>query len=219
MIYAVLLAETATRPVENVLELGSGGGSNASFLKNSFQMTLADLSPEMLEVSRKLNPECEHVEGDMRTLRLGRRFDAVFVHDAIDYMTTEDDLRAVFATIVEHCEPGAGVVIASDHIAETFLPSTSHGGHDGDDGRALRYLEWTYDPDPHDTTITTDYVYVMRDRTGTRVELDQHVTGLFPRDTWLKLLEAAGLKARSFTQGFSGGETSEVFIASYPRTG
>jgi trans-aconitate methyltransferase len=56
-------------------------------------MTLVDLSEEMLVVSRRLNPECEHLLGDMRTLRLGRSFDAVFVHDAIDYMTTEADLR------------------------------------------------------------------------------------------------------------------------------
>ncbi len=36
------------------------------------------------DTSRELNPDCEHVLGDMRTLRLGRTFDAVFVHDAVD---------------------------------------------------------------------------------------------------------------------------------------
>ena len=51
-------------------------------------MTLVDLSAEMLEVSRQLNPECEHIQGDMRTIRLGRQYDAVLVHDAVDYVTT-----------------------------------------------------------------------------------------------------------------------------------
>ena len=41
----------------------------------------------MLELSRTLNPDCEHLEGDMRTLRLGRTFDAVLIHDAVMYMT------------------------------------------------------------------------------------------------------------------------------------
>jgi len=50
---------------------------------------LVDKSPGMLEVSRALNPECEHVEGDMRTVRLGREFDLVFVHDAVAYMAKE----------------------------------------------------------------------------------------------------------------------------------
>src|SRR5947199_313515 len=79
-------------PVHEVLELGSGGGHNAVHLKARFTMTLVDLSAGMLDMSRRLNPECEHHQGDMRTVRLGRTFDAVFVHDAVDYMLTEDDL-------------------------------------------------------------------------------------------------------------------------------
>ena len=59
-----------------VLELGSGGGNNASHLKRHFDLTLVDRSPQMLAVSRALNPECEHVAGDMRSIRLGRQFDA-----------------------------------------------------------------------------------------------------------------------------------------------
>src|SRR5262249_18839317 len=86
-----------TAPV-TLLELGSGGGNNASHLKTHFRMTLADLSGGMLELSRKLNPECEHLHGDMKTLRLGRLFDAVFIHDAIMYMTCEDDLRCAIQT-------------------------------------------------------------------------------------------------------------------------
>src|SRR5262245_29905572 len=88
-----LLVETAAETPRTVLELGSGGGNNASHLKVQFSMTLVDLSPGMLELSRELNPECEHLTGDMKSVRLGRVFDAVFVHDAIMYMTTENDLR------------------------------------------------------------------------------------------------------------------------------
>src|SRR6478672_13461027 len=76
-------------PAPTMLELGCGGGNNALHLKGLFSgVTLTDLSPEMLEMSRTLNPECEHVVADMRTLRLGRTYDVVFIHDAIDYMTT-----------------------------------------------------------------------------------------------------------------------------------
>ena len=91
--FSASLLATADHGTTSVLELGSGGGNNASHLKALFTMTLVDRSPTMLDVSRALNPECEHVEGDMRDVRLGRTFDAVFVHDAIDYMTTEGDLR------------------------------------------------------------------------------------------------------------------------------
>ena len=88
-LYHSLLQETGTEPLRTMLELGSGGGNNASHLKRHYELTLTDISPGMLEVSRRLNHECQHEAGDMRSIRLGRTFDAVFVHDAIAYMTTE----------------------------------------------------------------------------------------------------------------------------------
>lgn len=134
------------------LELGCGGGSNAFYLKKNFaRVTLSDMSPQMLAVSRSRNPECEHVEGDMRTLRLGREFDAVFIHDAIDHMITASDLQQVMQTAFVHCKAGGLALFVPDHVRETFAPSTSHDGYDGE-GRAIRYLEWTYDPDEADTS-------------------------------------------------------------------
>jgi hypothetical protein len=131
----------------------------------------------------------------MRTLRLGRTFDAVFIHDAIAYMTTLDDLRQAIETAFVHCRPGGMALFVPDAVAETFASSTDHGGADGD-GRSIRYLEWTYDPDATDTTIVTDYVFLVRDgQQPVRVEHDQHITGLFSRDQWLRLLQHAGFRA------------------------
>ena len=145
--FAETLAESCTRPAHSVLELGSGGGNNASYLKARFEMVLVEPSAGMLAVSRALNPECEHVQGDMRTVRLGRQFDAIFVHDAVAYMTSEADLRLAIETAFAHCKPGGAALFAPDAIRETFRPSTDHGGHD-DATRGLRYLSWTWDPDP-----------------------------------------------------------------------
>jgi SAM-dependent methyltransferase len=180
-----------------LLELGSGGGNNASHLKRRFTCTLSDLSPQMLSLSRTLNPECEHVLGDMRTLRLGRAFDAVFVHDAVMYLASEDDLRACLGTAFAHTRPGGVALFVPDCTRETFAPGTDHGGHDGADGRALRYLEWTSDPDPSDTSFEIDYAVVLHERgQPSRVVHDHHVVGLFPEHTWLHLLEAVGFRAR-----------------------
>jgi len=179
----------------SLLELGSGGGSNAFHLKKIFtQVTLTDLSPQMLEVSRRLNPDCEHLEGDMRTLRLGRVFDVVFIHDAIDYMTTLQDLRRALETAYVHCRAGGMALFVPDYVREIFKPSTEHGGHDGN-GRALRYLEWTYDPDENDHTYITEYAYMLREDGHTaEVEHDLHTCGLFSRDEWLTLLREVGFE-------------------------
>ena len=201
--YTRLILEASKGEARTVVELGSGGGNNASHMKASFELTLVDRSPQMLDVSRRLNPECEHLEGDMRSVRLGRSFDAVFVHDAIAYMTTEDDLRGVFATAFEHCKAGGVALFVPDAVTETFEPAADHGGHDGPD-RALRYLEWTWDPDPDDTTVRMDLTYVFHEPDATsqghvavRVVHDEHVCGLFPRATWLRLIEDAGFEVRA----------------------
>jgi SAM-dependent methyltransferase len=178
-----------------LLELGSGGGNNASHLKARFDCTLTDLSPEMLALSRTLNPECEHLEGDMRTLRLGRTFDVVFIHDAISYLTSEADLHAAIETAFVHVRPGGVVILTPDATTEIFKPKTDHGGHDGDDGRSLRYLEWTHAPEPGTSTYVTDYAIVARGP-GDELRLvhDQHTLGLFPEATWRRLIADVGLE-------------------------
>lgn len=194
--YTAQLLEAGSPPARTLLELGSGGGNNASHFKAHFQATLVDLSPGMLEVSKSLNPECEHLQGDMRTVRLGKQFDRVLIHDAICYMTTEADVRSALQTAFVHCRPGGAALFAPDHVRETFSPSTDHGGHDGAD-RGLRYLEWTWDPDPSDTSYVVDYAYVLREPGGqVRVVHDRHVEGLFARADWLRLLAEVGFQPR-----------------------
>ena len=192
--YRETLVRESRRDLRTVLELGSGGGNNASYLKQHFKMTLVDVSESMLEISRRLNPECEHLRGDMRSLRLDWRFDAVFIHDAISYLTTEADLTAAITTAYVHCEPGGAALFAPDHTRETFQPSTSHGGSDSGD-RGLRYLEWTWDPDPADSTYITDMAYLMKDGSDVACRHDRHIMGLFSNDTWLRLIKDAGFAA------------------------
>jgi hypothetical protein len=196
-VYLSLLQGAASGPIRSLLEMGSGGGNNALWYKRDVpNVTLSDLSAGMLALSATINPECEHVQGDMRTLRLGRTFDAVFVHDAIMYLTTEDELAACFETAALHLQPGGLALFVPDWVKETFAEGTDTGGHDAPDGsRGLRYLEWTRDRDPEDTRYEVDYVYLLRDGHEIRAVHDHHDEGIFPRATWLRLLDAAGLEA------------------------
>ena len=202
-----------------LLELGSGGGNNASHLKARFQCTLTDLSPDMLALSRTLNPECEHLEGDMRTLRLGRTFDVVFIHDAISYLTTEDDLRAALETAFVHARPGGVVILTPDATTEIFKAETEHGGHDGEDGRSLRYLAWTHAPEPGASTYITDFAIIARGPGDVaRVVHDRHTLGLFPRATWERLIEEVGLELVDTTVENPYELEQAAFVARRPAT-
>jgi SAM-dependent methyltransferase len=212
--YASVLKERCAFAPETLLELGSGGGNNASHMKRDFgQMTLVDLSPEMLAVSRSLNPECEHHVGDMREVRLGRRFDCVFVHDAICYAATPADVEAVIETAHAHCEAGGAALFAPDFVRETFRQSTHQGGHDGDDGRGLRFVEWVWDPDPEDTTYRVEYALLLREPDGkVRVRHDRHLEGLFATDEWVSTLRRSGFTPHVLRHRHEGEAHEGVFF-------
>jgi hypothetical protein len=149
----------------------------------------------MLEVSRSLNPECEHIQGDMRTIKLDRQFDAVFIQDAIMYMVTEDDLRQAMKTAFVHCKTGGAALFAPDHTRDNFKPHTDHGGHDRGD-RSLRYLEWAMEPDAGGTSYLFAMVYLLRERSGNvKCIFDKHEFGLFSRGQWLQWLTETGFEA------------------------
>jgi SAM-dependent methyltransferase len=217
--YLQAIREAAGATPTTLLELGSGGGNNAFHYKQHVPgVTLTDVSEGMLALSRRLNPECEHVLGDMRTLRLGRQFDAVLVHDAVCYMTTLADLRQAILTAFVHLRPGGVAVFAPDHVRELFPVdgATDHGGNDNA-VRGLRYLEWTYDPDPADSLYTVDYAYLLHEKgQPTRSVYDRHVCGLFSRAEWLGLLADVGFSHAS-VKPFEHTEVEpgslEVFVA------
>lgn len=181
--------------VKSAVEFGSGGGSNAYYLKQHFPMTLTDLSPEMLKVSRGLNPDCAHIEGDMRSLDLEKKFDLVFIHDAIMHFTDKGDLLQIMYNAKKHLNDDGILLVVPDQFKETFQTTTNHGGID-QGRRGMRYLEWTYDSDPDDNRTETEYIYVMRDGQGQVFrEFDHDESGLFSMPEWEGLLEQAGFKA------------------------
>ena len=198
------------RDIQDALELGSGGGNNAFHLKHKCDWMLTDISPAMIEVSRRLNPECEHLAGDMRTLDLNRTFDLVFIQDAVMFLTTREDLARALRVAHRHLERGGVLFVAPDFFRETFQPSTGHGGHDGPD-RSLRYLEWTYDQDSADDQVEIEYVYLLKDQNGKVQSIhEQSVNGIFSRETWRALMTEAG-----FRVSFEPIEHSELAPGSY----
>ncbi|MDQ3782671.1 MAG: class I SAM-dependent methyltransferase [Actinomycetota bacterium] len=210
---------SASIAVGEVLELGSGGGHVAFHLKQRYTMTLVDLSDQMLAVSRDLNPECEHIQGDMRRLRLARMFDAVLIHDAIDYMVTEGDLLAAMGTARTHCRPGGMAMFVPDATAEVYEEEADHGGRDAADGRGVRYLDWTWDPDPDDSWVQTEYAFLLRHRDGSVTAVHEtHRIGRFGRDHWLRLLADAGFEPEVVSEVTTEDRTPRlVFLGHVPR--
>lgn len=216
---AVLRLSGVAGPVREVLDLGSGGGHMAVHLKDQFTLTLVDISKDMLAVSQRLNPECEHLPGDMRTVRLGRGFDAVLVHDAIDYITTEHDLGQVIETTFAHCKPGAVAAFVPDYVKDSFAELTGGGGGGTDPaGRHATFRERTWDPDPADDWVQSEYEFTLVRADGS-VEVigETHRLGAFSQATWFALLASAGFEPLPVPHaGMPPGRPANLFTGKRP---
>lgn len=199
-IYAKLARDHARRPVRTVLHLGCGGGHIDHWLRGDFAVTGLDLSDAMLANARRLNPDVRYIQGDMRTARLGESFDAVCLFDSVDYMLTEADLAAAFATAHAHLAPGGVLITYAETLRETFVDDETKVTTERAPGLTLTYIEHAYDPDPADTTVETTYVYLIRRGPDLSVETDRHTTGMFDKPTWLRLLAGAGLEATEIAE-------------------
>lgn len=190
----------------SLLELGAGGGHSTIHLKAHYDCLASDLSPQMLAHCNALNPDVPTIEGDMRSMRLGKTFDAVLICDAIDYMTTRDDAVAALATIAAHLRPGGVALFAPTYTRETFTDGdvaddgTTIPGIAGDDD--LTYFSFVHDPIPTDTQFEMILLYLLRDHTTRLVQTieDRHTCGLFAISDWQDMATEAGLNVEALAE-------------------
>ena len=183
-------ADNGERP--SLLELGAGGGHTLWHLNQAYDTTAVDASEQMLANCRTLNPDTATVVGDMRDVRLERVFDAVLIHDAIDYMTSERDLRAALDTAAAHLRPGGVLLVAPTYVRETFTAHQAEHDQRADDTRTVTYLSYVHDPDPSDTTFELILSCIIHEHEVAGIEHDRHTCGLFDHATWDRTLRDAG---------------------------
>lgn len=106
-----------------------------------------------------------------------------------------------------------------DEVTETYEPGTEHGGHDDPvTGRGIRYLAWSWDPDPNDEMTTVEYSFLLRQESGAVESMyETHVNGLFSTAAWLDLLSAAGFVPEAITEVTTEDRTPRIyFVAKRP---
>ena len=196
-----------------LLDLGCGGGHMLSHLAPHFITEAVDLSPQMLELSRRLNPQTWHHQGDLRSIRLGRDFDVVAIHDAVNYMLTEADLAAAIATATAHLNPGGLLLLAPDWLRDNFAGPRVIDWTRQNRELDVTFIEYIADPDPSDTTVESVFLFIINRDGRIVVEQDRHISGLFPEATWRRLLAAAGFATELVaTEGYAGGFGETLFV-------
>jgi trans-aconitate methyltransferase len=159
-VYVDLIQKAAEEPPRTLLHMGSGAGGHDWVFKRHFKVTGVDLSPSMLQKARATHPDIEYLEGDMRTVRLDRQFDAVAIPDSIDYMASQDDLRQAIQNAVAHLGTG-GVLLVVGKTKETF--QNNNFAYTGEkNGIHVTVLENNYINSLGPNTYEATLVYLIR---------------------------------------------------------
>lgn len=189
--FSRIVKENAEVKVRTLLHLGCGGGRNDHTFKTHFDVTGVDISGEMLRLAKELNPESSYIRGDMRSVRLQRTFDCVAALDSINYMKTEEELSQVFRTAYEHLNPGGIFLTLVEESCERFKQNRTISSTHSRGDVQITFVENSYDPNPDDNHFEMTFIYLVRDTGKLDIYTDSHIWGLFPMDTWRRLLKKA----------------------------
>lgn len=181
-VYIALIKQNSLHTPGTLLHLGCGAGGHDAFFKQHFAVTGVDMSPGMLDRARLRHPEIEYIEGDMRTIRLGRAFDAVAIPESIDYMSSLSELRMAIATAVAHLKPG-GVLLVVGKTREIFKENNFAYTGEREDLHVTvlenNYIN-RYRPDTYEAAL----VYLIRWKDDLTIRTETHVLGLFSQKAW-----------------------------------
>lgn len=191
-LFSRLIKQYARIPVKTLLDVGCGGGKNVFNLKKHFTVTGLDISDNMLENAKVLNPDCEFVKGDMRNYKLGRRFDSIFLNDSIAYMTSKEDLLATFQNAFKHLNTGGVLICYVETVKGKLGQNRTDVTKSTKGDIEIVFIENYYDPNPNDDMFDGLFVYIIRENGKLRVETDFHELGIFELDYWRDALQKAG---------------------------
>jgi SAM-dependent methyltransferase len=98
----------------SLLDLGCGSAEPIAryFIAAQYHVTGVDSSPAMIGLCRSRFPRQAWVVADMRTLRLGRRFDGILAWDSYFHLRADDQDR-LFQVFRRHAAPNAALMFTS----------------------------------------------------------------------------------------------------------
>ncbi len=193
-IYVDQIKRNSLHAPDTLLHLGCGAGRHDTVFKRHFTVTGVDISRGMLEMARSRHSDVEYIEDDMRTVRLGREFDAVAIPDGIDYMSSLSELRMAVETAATHLKPG-GVLLVVGKTLEIF--SDNNFAYTGEkDGLRVTLLEDNYVNRYCPNTYEATLVYLIRRKGDLTIHTETHLLGLFSQEAWEKVFAEAGFAVR-----------------------
>jgi len=202
----------------SILELGCGTGRHAELLARKGYTVhgidrsdgmLADAETRRLALPGEMRDRLTFSSGDVRHVRLGKRFDAVVsLFHVASYMTVNEDLDQLFETARIHLEP-EGLFLFDCWYGPAVLgdrPSVRVRRMEDDDVAITRIAEPVMRP--NENVVDVNYEVLIRDKkTQTQQRLDEchRMRYLFMPEI-VSLFASHGMKPAFFMEWITGRE-------------
>lgn len=189
------IVEESCPGARTLLDVGCGTGAHLVELRQWYEVEGADLSPAMLAVARERLPGVRLHEADMRTLDLGRSFDAVIcLFSSIGHVTNPAEMRLAVGRLAAHVAPGGVLIldgwVRPDEWRESFRPEPDIAQ---DDQTLIVRLAFTR----REGNITElDMHHLVQTAKGIDHFVESHRLALTPTEDYVSAVESAGLAAR-----------------------
>lgn len=195
-----LIGRHTRRPARTLLDVGCGTGLHTAELAKDFDVEGVDLSPEMLAHARRRLPEITFHTRDMRSLGLGRRFDAVVsLFSAIGHLTSATDIHLAIASMSAHLAPGGVLLVEPWFLADRWEPRPMETNF-LPEKRVLRVVESRREGQ----LAILDMHYFVNFPECVEYFFTEHRLGLHPADVFVKAFEHAELQVRFDEVGLTG---------------
>ncbi|OGL58798.1 hypothetical protein A3H10_04800 [Candidatus Uhrbacteria bacterium RIFCSPLOWO2_12_FULL_46_10] len=185
----------------DLLEVACGTGRYLQYLRRWFQCFGVDKNPMMLKISRLNAPNVPTEQADMITLKLNKKFDAIVcLFSSIGYVKNYANLEKTIRNFARHLKPG-GVVIIEPWISKgKFIVGSPH--LETFSGKDLKIARASVAKRRGDISII-DFHFLIAERGKTVGHFaDRHELGMFDKNKVLKIMQHAGLKAKTVQSHF-----------------
>jgi SAM-dependent methyltransferase len=179
----------------SLLDVACGTGTHLAHLAKQFEVVRGiELSGAMIEEARRRHPQIEVHQGDMRTFRLDRAFDAVVcLFSSIGYMTTVEDLDLAVSTMAKHLAAPGVLIIEGWLTPERWKGGTVFADCGSEEGIAVARVTRTR-TNGAISTLTMDWLIASRERIDRVTE--EHTLRLFTTEEYRSAITAARLDYR-----------------------
>ena len=190
------IIDEASPSAQTLLDVACGTGAHLVEMQRWYAVEGVDLSPAMLAVARTRLPGIPLREADMRTLDLGRTFDAVTcLFSSIGYMLDDADMRSAIARLAAHVAPG-GVLIIDGWLRpgewrDNFRPDSPDVASDDD----LTVVRLSFSRRQGNIT-ELDMHHLVQSDAGVEYFMEPHRLRLTETEDYVSAVTDAGLNAR-----------------------